>query len=212
MVNEGTPEDSGSDTNGRERLIEAAIDLFGRDGFDATSLRAVAEEAGVSWGLVRFHFGSKEGLREAAEERVIAEYLDLVAVSADILDTRELSRLIEEKAARLPLVTRFLRRAIIEERPVAFEFVKRLIASSGSVEKQLYHEFPSESWIADPMRNVASRLGYLVLAPLFLSLLGRDVFSIEELKLRNRQVLRTNELIRKGLEIERAESRAKRRR
>jgi AcrR family transcriptional regulator len=53
------------------RIVEAAIDLFGRHGVASTSVRAIAEQAGVSAALVIHHFGSKEGLRTACDERVM---------------------------------------------------------------------------------------------------------------------------------------------
>jgi len=56
----------------RERLLEAALRLFGELGFEGASTYDVAREAGVSQGLIRFHFGSKEGLRTAVEERLFA--------------------------------------------------------------------------------------------------------------------------------------------
>lgn len=54
------------------RIRNAAIERFGRDGF-GVGLRAIAEDAGVSLGLIRHHFGSKEELREACDEYVISE-------------------------------------------------------------------------------------------------------------------------------------------
>ena len=44
--------------------------LFAERGYGDTSLRAVATEAGVSHGLVIHHYGSKEGLRAAANSWV----------------------------------------------------------------------------------------------------------------------------------------------
>ncbi len=49
----------------RRKLIEAAIDLFGRHGFAATSTEAVAEQAGYGQATVFFHFKTKAGLLEA---------------------------------------------------------------------------------------------------------------------------------------------------
>jgi AcrR family transcriptional regulator len=54
-----------------ERIRDAAVARFGRDGFTA-GLRAVAADAGVTAGLVVHHFGSKDGLREACDEHVLA--------------------------------------------------------------------------------------------------------------------------------------------
>jgi TetR/AcrR family transcriptional regulator, regulator of cefoperazone and chloramphenicol sensitivity len=50
----------------REALIRAAIAIFGRDGFDAASTRAISEAAGVNQALIGYHFGGKPGLYLAA--------------------------------------------------------------------------------------------------------------------------------------------------
>lgn len=63
------------DATTRSRIRDEAIALFGRDGFAATSVRAIAEAAGVSAALVIHHFASKDGLRRACDEYVIAEIL-----------------------------------------------------------------------------------------------------------------------------------------
>ncbi len=45
-----------------QRILEAAANLFGRDGFSGASMHDVAREAGVSKGLLHYHFESKEHL------------------------------------------------------------------------------------------------------------------------------------------------------
>lgn len=59
------------DVTAAARIRDAAIDLFGRDGFAATSVRAVASAAGVSPALVLHHFGSKDGLRAACDAHIV---------------------------------------------------------------------------------------------------------------------------------------------
>jgi AcrR family transcriptional regulator len=44
---------------------------FGEHGFERTTIRGIAETAGVSSGLLRHHFGSKEALRDACDEHVL---------------------------------------------------------------------------------------------------------------------------------------------
>ena len=39
--------------------------MFGRHGYEATTARKIAQEAGVPAGLINYHFGSKEGLYRA---------------------------------------------------------------------------------------------------------------------------------------------------
>ncbi len=60
-----------SDVTARARIRDAAVTLFGRDGFAGTSMRAIASGAGVSPALVVHHFGSKEGLRDACDEHLL---------------------------------------------------------------------------------------------------------------------------------------------
>jgi TetR/AcrR family transcriptional regulator, regulator of cefoperazone and chloramphenicol sensitivity len=63
---------SPDDLTTRARIRDAAVRRFGREGFAATRVRAVADDAGVSAGLVMHHFGSKEGLRTACDEYLLA--------------------------------------------------------------------------------------------------------------------------------------------
>jgi AcrR family transcriptional regulator len=49
----------------RETILRAATGLFARHGFDAVSVRAVAEAAGVDVATVHHHAGSKAGLYQA---------------------------------------------------------------------------------------------------------------------------------------------------
>lgn len=61
------------DRTARARIRDAAIEIFGREGFERARVREVAAAAGVSPGLVLHHFGSKEGLRHACDEHVTNE-------------------------------------------------------------------------------------------------------------------------------------------
>ena len=58
------------DRSTRARLRDAAVAVFARDGFGAT-VRAIADAAGVSPGLVIHHFGSKDKLRAECDEYVL---------------------------------------------------------------------------------------------------------------------------------------------
>lgn len=72
----GSRGDRGDDLSTRARIRDAAIRLFGRDGYDGTSVRAVAAAAGVSPALVIHHFGSKEGVRAACDAHMVATFID----------------------------------------------------------------------------------------------------------------------------------------
>lgn len=59
---------SDSDLTARARIRDAAIELFAEKGVAGATIRDIAQVAGVSSGLLRHHFGSKEGLRDACDE------------------------------------------------------------------------------------------------------------------------------------------------
>jgi len=50
------------------QLIEVAEHLFSVRGFDGTSVRDIAEEAGINTAMISYYFGSKEKLMEAIFE------------------------------------------------------------------------------------------------------------------------------------------------
>ncbi|NUT33903.1 MAG: TetR/AcrR family transcriptional regulator [Hamadaea sp.] len=55
------------DLTARARIRDAAIQLMAERGIAGATIRDIAEAAGVSSGLVRHHFGSKEALRDACD-------------------------------------------------------------------------------------------------------------------------------------------------
>lgn len=57
----------------RERLLAAARDLFGRDGYEGTSIGEVASEAGVGVGTVYHHFEDKRALLLELLKRQVSE-------------------------------------------------------------------------------------------------------------------------------------------
>src|SRR5688572_29249550 len=58
----------------RKRLYETAIELIGRKGYEATTLRDVAETAGVSVGLLYKYFPSKRAVVLAFYDELSGEY------------------------------------------------------------------------------------------------------------------------------------------
>jgi AcrR family transcriptional regulator len=69
-------------TGARERILEAAIEVLKSDGYAGLTIAKVAARAGESKPLVAYHYGSKQGLVEAAgrsiAEMITEEVLDAV--------------------------------------------------------------------------------------------------------------------------------------
>lgn len=59
----------------RDRLVSAAFRVVARDGLEAASVKVIAAEAGVTPGLVHYHFATKEAVLAAALEQGLADYL-----------------------------------------------------------------------------------------------------------------------------------------
>ncbi|MET9344172.1 MULTISPECIES: TetR/AcrR family transcriptional regulator [unclassified Nonomuraea] len=62
------PRTRGSEST-RELIVETALRLFRERGFDATTMRAIAAEAGVSVGNAYYYFASKDELVQAYYDR-----------------------------------------------------------------------------------------------------------------------------------------------
>ncbi|MCJ1960472.1 TetR/AcrR family transcriptional regulator [Novosphingobium mangrovi (ex Hu et al. 2023)] len=67
----------------RQSLMEATLTCVARHGLDGTTVRRITEEAGVTPGLVRHYFGSKEELIKNAYAYLIGQLTARASESAD---------------------------------------------------------------------------------------------------------------------------------
>jgi AcrR family transcriptional regulator len=66
--------------NVRQQIMDAAVDLFARQGYAATPVREIADQVGVNSAMVHYYFGSKEALLHAALEQSLEPLAASVAV------------------------------------------------------------------------------------------------------------------------------------
>ncbi|MGP3921032.1 TetR/AcrR family transcriptional regulator [Nonomuraea sp. 10N515B] len=105
------------DLTARARIRDAALVEFAERGFKGATMKAVADAAGVSVGLVQHHFGSKEGLREACDAHVRATML---GAAGHVQDGAEITpEFIRGMYEANELSVRYLARALVEGSPVA---------------------------------------------------------------------------------------------
>lgn len=76
-----TPQTTTAADATRMALVKAALQLFGRQGFDGTSTREIAAAANANIGSIAYHFGGKEGLRLAAADYIV-ETIQTIAAQA----------------------------------------------------------------------------------------------------------------------------------
>ena len=60
------PSANGDSSTTRQRLIEAALDAVHKYGYHRASSNKIAEHAGLTWGVIQYHFGTRERLLLAA--------------------------------------------------------------------------------------------------------------------------------------------------
>ncbi len=111
----------------RERLLNAAEQLFAERGISSTTLRALTKAAKVNLAAVHYHFGSKEGLLDAVVGRR--------ATAMNQARLRELDELERSAGEGEPRVEDILRafflpglRSIEREQPETIELLTRLSA------------------------------------------------------------------------------------
>lgn len=138
------------------RIRDAAIDLFGSRGFDV-GVRAIAEAAGVSPGLIIHHFGSKDGLRKVCDDYIAEEIRS------------EKSQALQSSDA----ATWLTQMAEIESFAPMMAYLVRSMQTGGELAKTLWRTMVAnaEGYLADgvragtikPSRDPAARAKYLAM-------------------------------------------------
>jgi AcrR family transcriptional regulator len=77
------PRKRGDDT--RAKIIDETVRCIVEEGFAAATAKHVAERAGVTWGVIQYHFGDRNGLLMAVVDDGVARLIDSLS-SADVSD------------------------------------------------------------------------------------------------------------------------------
>lgn len=196
MLNMRSPTD---DRATPARIRDAALALFGDQGVDATSVRAIADRAGVSAALVIHHFGSKNALRQACDEYIVGE---IMGRNEEMLDDPDLSATMQRWIADLetyrPSLT-YLARMISDGTPEGAALFDGLVART----EALLHDGISRGAMTPPsdLRTTAVIVAAHGLVPLLLEqhigrALGESGLTLEVVR---RLTIPTLELYTHGL-------------
>lgn len=130
-----------SDLTGRARIRDAALRLFAKHGFEGTSVRAIAAEAGTSAALVTHHFGSKENLRAAIDEEVLRLVGEAFAEVSMDQPVEQLIHTLGATSAGLfgadPELRGYLRHALLVESEAGVGLYQRLWDGATQLTEQL---------------------------------------------------------------------------
>jgi AcrR family transcriptional regulator len=128
---------SPDDLTARARIRDAALSQFAERGITGATIKSIADQAGVSPGLVQHHFGTKDNLREACDAAVIEIFRRRTtrgAVSGEIAKPEFIADLYDVS----PLLLRYLARAAVDGGPAAAAVLDELAAGA--------EEFLSTTW------------------------------------------------------------------
>ncbi|GAA3787619.1 TetR/AcrR family transcriptional regulator [Streptomyces phyllanthi] len=101
---------------GREALLNAAVRVVARGGLRKLTYRAVAEEAGVTHGLVVHHFGSRDALIEEALAHTIRTSLSISALEPGTGKVADFSTGLSEMVTADPGTQAFQYELLLESR------------------------------------------------------------------------------------------------
>jgi AcrR family transcriptional regulator len=143
------------DLTTRARIRDAAVQRFALDGF-GVPVRAIAQEAGVSPGLVIHHFGSKEGLRKVCDEHVLrcireAEEESIITAAPGELLSQMAS--VEEYGP----IAGYVVQALLAGGDLAEAFLESMVRDA-----EVYLKDAVDAGRVRPSRDPAARARYLV--------------------------------------------------
>lgn len=114
----------------QEKMINAAMTCFGRNGYRKTSIQDVADEAKISKALLFHYFGSKKAMYLYVVDYANKTSSDLILSNQNMLsrDLFELMRQIQESKLKMyvqhPSLFRFLESVFFETEPEIINEVK----------------------------------------------------------------------------------------
>ncbi|RYH11818.1 CerR family C-terminal domain-containing protein [Tropicimonas sp. IMCC6043] len=122
------PPPQGPSEQTRRALIDAAITLFGKAGYQASSTRAIAQRAGTNVASIAYHFGGKAALRLACAEAV-AERIGAVLGATEIPSPTDPDHAVQILAG---VVRNFVHFILLEQEEANFvPFMLRELAEEG---------------------------------------------------------------------------------
>ena len=177
MVASAAGERSAEDLTARARIRDAALRLFAERGLDGATIRDIARAAGVSGGLIRHHFGSKDDLRAACDSYALDQ---LMRIKEQAVLEGQLANPGFMSAAHptVLLTLRYLARSLVDGSPAAAAVFDEMVELG---EAWLDQHHPGQ--IPDPRGYsavlVAMQSGLFMMHSQLSRWLGADIFTPE---------------------------------
>ena len=110
----GRPVDTGQQDL-KVRILDTAEALFAENGYAATSIRRIADHAGVNPALVHYYFGNKKALLQAVMERSLEPLGRAIAAMKDSAEAspEKIARLLLSMVVEHPNIPHLLTREVL---------------------------------------------------------------------------------------------------
>jgi AcrR family transcriptional regulator len=168
---------SGRDLTAAALIREAAMRLFADRGVAGVTVRDIAAEAGVSPSLVIHHYGTKDGLKAAVDERVsaaLAELLtEVMGPSGGAVSSASMAGIIAARFASEPALPAYLRRLLVDGGAPASALFRRLYDALASAMAAL-----GQAGIMRPAADETARLVFLLANDLAMLILREQIAGI----------------------------------
>lgn len=189
-------------TKKKQLLLKKALKLFAQNGFAAVGVRQIAEEAGVSIGLIRMHFGSKDGLRKELDRLVMQSVSDLYQGMLSHPGDNLLDHMVQDAVMFSNQdvdMLMYLRMALMENSPGAQEIAAELLKITESWisvfdEKGLLRANVDKKFAA--LFMTFNLVGPLMLEPFAQKMVGASMYDADVVERRNKIL---NQALTQGL-------------
>lgn len=108
-----------------QRIITAALEQFGRLGFDAASTRDIARASGVAMSSITYHFGGKQGLYLACADHIALVISGVHAPLLEAIKANPPQTVEAARAAAIALLENFARFMLAPESEMHCQFIVR---------------------------------------------------------------------------------------
>lgn len=164
------PANGGAGKSRRDEIIEIAAECFGTHGYDATTMRDIAKEAGIFAGSIYYHFESKADILIAVHKEAVRRITERVEAAID--RSADHWTQLEQAAAAyaVSLVTeRRFAQVVVSEFPRHREGAlrKTLVSHRDRFEQQfrdIIDQLPLQPWVNRSLWRLAllSQLAWMV--------------------------------------------------
>lgn len=133
-------------TDKRTSILNAAEKLFASQGYEGTSTRQIAMEAGANMSMINYYFGSKEGVfMEIMSNRIKGFSLALTSIEAEDLNQQEKLMMVIDQYTRRILSNisfhKMMHRELsLTQRPEMYDKLKQAMSGNLMIIERIINE------------------------------------------------------------------------